>query len=200
MTDFYDQWLQVGKWTFEEAALIFNGKDPDQYSSQVNISRGIDTSSFKVKWKNDVVRFHRIFKKANWEKYAGAYKLDILISGETSPNHYFILAKDKQLKLPDELTKKWGELGNSLGKSSEKEDQNRPTEYTTSKLDILLEAKAKFWSLYDKAEPSTAPTNEQVVDWIKGQKDSKGQYISNNLATAMATILRDEALRTGPRK
>ena len=58
-----------------------------------------------------------------------------------------------------------------------------------------LEAAAKtFWVRYDPTDPSTAPTNEIVSRWLR---DERG--VSREKANAIASILRVDGLRTGPR-
>jgi hypothetical protein len=66
--------------------------------------------------------------------------------------------------------------------------------YETSLLRALAEAAEKFWILYDPTDPATAPLKEQVVEWLQGRG------ISENVAKVMASILRADELRTGPRK
>lgn len=66
--------------------------------------------------------------------------------------------------------------------------------YETELLRKLSAAANKFWTLYDPADQSTAPTNQQVIDWLIEQDVSKRN------AEAMATILRADGLPTGPRK
>ncbi|ABB75475.1 hypothetical protein SAMN05216403_12327 [Nitrosospira multiformis ATCC 25196] len=55
-------------------------------------------------------------------------------------------------------------------------------------------AAQRFWSNYDPSDPTTAPTNQQVIDWLKGEG------VSERTAEIMATILRADGLPTGPRK
>ena len=58
-----------------------------------------------------------------------------------------------------------------------------------------LEAAAKqFWCLYDPSEPDTAPTNAMVAEWLYERGVSKEK------AQAIASILRADGLRTGPRR
>lgn len=66
--------------------------------------------------------------------------------------------------------------------------------HSTNLLNQLSQAATKFWSLYDPAEPSTAPTNEQVENWLIGQS------VPKRIAEVMATILRADGLKTGRRK
>ncbi len=66
--------------------------------------------------------------------------------------------------------------------------------HTTDLLESLAAAAHKFWSRYDPADPSTAPTNEQVRDWLMEHRN-----VGKRNAEAMATILRDPTIKTGPR-
>ena len=66
--------------------------------------------------------------------------------------------------------------------------------YSTKYLEKLSEAAIRFWvSCDDPTNPQSAPTNEQVENWLISQN------ISKNLAQAMATILRADNLKTGKR-
>lgn len=59
-----------------------------------------------------------------------------------------------------------------------------------------LEAAARqFWVLYDPTDPSTAPTNEMVSEWLREQRG-----VSKDKAQAIASILRADGLKTGPRR
>lgn len=59
-----------------------------------------------------------------------------------------------------------------------------------------LEAAAKrYWTNYDPSDPTTASTNEEIAEWLR---ESRG--VSKNMADSIASILRADGLRTGPRK
>ncbi|WAW09751.1 hypothetical protein NB640_11060 [Oxalobacter vibrioformis] len=66
-------------------------------------------------------------------------------------------------------------------------------DYETDLLRRLEQAARNFWTTYDPEDPSTAPTNKQVEDWLKEQG------VADRTAEIMATILRADGLRTGPR-
>jgi hypothetical protein len=66
--------------------------------------------------------------------------------------------------------------------------------HETGLLRKLAAAAQRFWSNYDATEPSTAPTNQQIIDWLREQE------VSERTAEVMATILRAGGLPTGPRK
>jgi hypothetical protein len=66
--------------------------------------------------------------------------------------------------------------------------------HETELLRKLAAAAERFWRLYDPSDISTAPTNQQVSDWLRTQG------VSDRIAESMATILRLDGLPTGPRK
>lgn len=66
--------------------------------------------------------------------------------------------------------------------------------HETDSLRKLAAAAHKFWNNYDPNDPTTAPTNQQIIDWLKGQG------VAARTAEVMATILRADGLSTGPRK
>lgn len=59
-----------------------------------------------------------------------------------------------------------------------------------------LEAAAKrFWTAYDPADSHTANTNDTVSKWLQTERK-----VSRTMADAIASILRADGLRPGPRK
>lgn len=66
--------------------------------------------------------------------------------------------------------------------------------HETQLLRHLAAAANKFWRLYDPADATTAPKNDDVAAWLKEQG------VSERNAQVMATILRADNLPTGPRK
>ncbi|MBS0464768.1 MAG: hypothetical protein JSS03_07235 [Proteobacteria bacterium] len=67
-------------------------------------------------------------------------------------------------------------------------------DYETDLLRKLADAARRFWTLYDPADPTTAPTNKDVAEWLQAQG------VAERNAQVMATILRADDLPTGPRK
>lgn len=67
--------------------------------------------------------------------------------------------------------------------------------HSTNLLEALSSTANRWWKNYDPDDPTTAPTNEVVTQWIVTQK-----IASDNIARAIATILRADGLKTGPRK
>lgn len=66
--------------------------------------------------------------------------------------------------------------------------------HETELLRQLAAAAAKFWKFYDPTDNTTAPTNQQVSEWLK----QRG--VAKRTAAIMATILRANGLPPGPRK
>jgi len=66
--------------------------------------------------------------------------------------------------------------------------------HSTELLRKLAEAADRFWRNYDPDDPSTAPTNQQVIDWLTNGG------VAIRTAEVMGTILRADGLSTGPRK
>ena len=67
-------------------------------------------------------------------------------------------------------------------------------DHETELLRHLAAAVEKFWTYYDPEQPDTAPTNNQVADWLVSRK------VQKYLADAMATLLRADNLPAGRRK
>ena len=67
--------------------------------------------------------------------------------------------------------------------------------HETKNLTALRRAALKWWARYDPSQPDTAPTNQQVIDWLQTE-----HKLSATLAGAMATILRADDLKAGPRR
>lgn len=66
----------------------------------------------------------------------------------------------------------------------------------TDALGHLEAAANRFWgSLYDPSDPTTAPTNEMVAEWLRNERN-----VSKEKAYAIASILRADGLKTGPRR
>lgn len=65
----------------------------------------------------------------------------------------------------------------------------------TEALGHLAAAAEKFWKNYDPSDATTAPTNEMVSDWLRQERN-----VSREKATSIASILRADGLKTGPRR
>lgn len=65
----------------------------------------------------------------------------------------------------------------------------------TENLGHLEAAGLRHWQWFDPSDHTTAPTNETVIGWLKSE-----HKVSDNLARAMATILRADKLPHGPRR
>lgn len=65
----------------------------------------------------------------------------------------------------------------------------------TEYLGHLEAAARKWWNLYDASDPTTAPTNDMVSEWLQTER-----HLSREKARAIASMLRPDGLPTGPRR
>lgn len=65
--------------------------------------------------------------------------------------------------------------------------------HETKALRLLARAADKFWKNYDPKEIATAPKKDTVAAWLEGEGATR--YMAN----AIASLLRPDDLRTGPR-
>ena len=118
-------------------------------------------------------RFKRIEQTQNWLLDAINWNIDLLkangLSGLPDTGENLTSVKE-QARWP------WG---------------NHHTEY----LGHLDAAARKWWNLYDPGDPTTAPTNEMVSDWLQSERN-----LSRERARAIASMLRPDGLPTGPRR
>lgn len=67
--------------------------------------------------------------------------------------------------------------------------------HNTVALDDLVAAAKRFWVSYDPDEVSTAPTNEEVIEWLRKERGT-----SLDKAKGIASILKADGIRNGPRR
>jgi len=68
-------------------------------------------------------------------------------------------------------------------------------DYETALLCHLEAAARKWWANYDPNDPTTAPTVNEVAQWLQSEHG-----LTQNKAEAIATILRADDLPKGPRR
>lgn len=67
-------------------------------------------------------------------------------------------------------------------------------DHSTKALEHLEAAAKRFWTGYDPTDPATAKTNQVIVNWLIEERNVTGK-----MAESIATLLRADGLRTGPR-
>jgi hypothetical protein len=92
------------------------------------------------------------------------------------------------------------DLHHTVGFSPNFANKNNSTkwpwgEYETKLLQHLEAAANRFWVNYDPTDPSSAPVNQDVSTWLQDQR-----ALSKKMGDSIATILRVDGLKTGPRK
>lgn len=78
--------------------------------------------------------------------------------------------------------------------TEERQQGTRWLNHETTKLTALRLAANRFWGNYDPKDRSTAPKNADVADWLR-----KTHAIPASVAEQMASILRPDDLKPGPR-
>jgi hypothetical protein len=103
--------------------------------------------------------------------------------------------------LINEINIRFASLGNAINGLQEtpqpepnREDRWPWGSHHTDLLGHLEAAGKQWWVRYDPTDPSTAPTNEMVAEWLRFERN-----VSREKAQAIASILRADGLRTGPR-
>jgi hypothetical protein len=68
-------------------------------------------------------------------------------------------------------------------------------DHHTELLGHLEAAAARYWVNYNPDDATTAPTNKDVAEWLVDKRN-----VSQKMAESIASMLRPDGLRTGPRK
>lgn len=115
---------------------------------------------------------------------------------------------DQQLlcQLGDEnarLVKQVAELQQQLQEATAapQENDDKPSRrwpwgnHHTEALGHLEVAGQRWWTLFDPTDPTTAPTNEAVADWLV-----KEHGVAKDRARSIASLLRADGLPHGPRR
>jgi hypothetical protein len=130
---------------------------------------------------------------AFWDGFVGKRLNRWMIAKEIESAYWF---EESQLVISydsDDLPAK----GNSTPSPDREPYCGGPWPWGTHETDLLRKfaaAARRFWKNYDPSDPTTAPKNAEVVDWLKAQG------VSERNAQMMATTLRADGLPTGPRK
>lgn len=112
---------------------------------------------------------------------------------ESNSNKFINLALWKIEQLEEKLIEKTPEASPIAALDTAK---NWPWgDHHTELLGHLSAAAWRHWKLYDPSDIGSAPTNRSVADWL-----IKERKVSKTMAEAIATILRIDGLRTGPRE
>ena len=179
----WDYWVKLPSWSASEAIFLLISMEPDATDWE---KRNIGPL-FKAGAKNSAIENHflRVGLIGNWPYLS-----------ERHPPKLWV---EEFLKVPGEILPfplPDGIFADSLGSGDGYQDAGSWPwgDYETELLRKLAEAAERFWVRYDPADNTTAPTNSQVVEWLKGRG------VAERTAEIMATILRADGLPTGPRK
>lgn len=189
----YKHWSRVTPWTIDQATALVLGKAPELLS--------IEAMRFHASNAPLAFNYQRKYDLALQAIKQG------LLDKKVTPRLFIAWAKKTGLDIPPQLIKEVNksdfviaDLKKTHQELNEEDEQVSSSgtktpwgNHTTKKLHLMYLAYERFWTNYDPDDPSTASTNEQVADWLVQQGMSK------RASEIIATILRADGLRTGPR-
>lgn len=134
-------------------------------------------------------------QRANLEAYQLVWNYDGKLS---SPQHHESKRVRREAVLRE--TEARGGASNKPARQQATADSLAPLHqkwpwgsHSTELLELLAKAAEKWWTNFDPTDNTTAPTNEQVAEWLVGQG------VGKVMAEKIATILRADGLPSGPR-
>lgn len=183
-----DRWLRMGTWSKREALMLICGADPDieGYPLRPLLYFALD--------------FDPSDAFDQYEELDRLWQSDGLQAGRQSPDSFIDWAHSKGVDIPwlvasSQEIEDEGVDSMAIDSPLVEDQRKWPWgNYETRLLETLALAVEKFWVRYDPDDISTAPTNETVEDWL-----IKDQGLAKRTAEVMATILRADNIRPGPR-
>lgn len=180
----FARWARTDSWSLDEAAFILSGREPPQRDSPLPYAVPHDYEKIE-RWLRDSIE-------------DGTLAVEQDKSGDVWASPRAILAWGKREGFPiDETLDKLIDEATTIKPAPEKtlHEQRWPWgNHETELLRKLALATERFWKLYDPDDPTTAPTNEQVSQWLVQQG------VASRVSEIMAQILRADSLPKGPRK
>lgn len=201
----FSEWDFLNSFSAIETAALIAGENPKIYTTRTNPYKNIP-----------------IFRRLA-DDYMRAWTFDEKSLKSFAFDAVFLFASSKDVRT---LAREWldSERGDISGQEFEREEICRwltanglksvypfgPREtvvnnsesgkwpwgsHTTDLLGHLEAAAHRFWKNYDMSDIGTAPTNRDVAEWLV-----KERSVSKTMADAIASILRIDGLRTGPRE
>lgn len=171
-------WALMVEVTLEEAVALSCNVEPDVLNNSFVLQ---EDYPIEVQRRLRIAKSHADGKRLNcrWES----------LKRKVTLYEFAQWAKSHQLTLPDKFPQ------NQLHPAQVGSDKWPWGNHETKLLGDMGAACKKFWTNYDPAQIDTAPTNEAVASWLHKERN-----VSKRLAEAIASILRVDDLRTGPRK
>lgn len=199
-------WGKMAQWTLDEAVALSLGKNPGRVNWEKikgDDSTHVSAAFLRSPFPGEYARRRELSKRA--------FKVHEL-GDPVRPEKFLLWALRVFDSVPNELVEQVRSMGTYIADLKTLEARVADLEAQLSQreaipqskwpwgrretkwLALLAQAAEKFWQLYDPSDPTTAPTNDQVSEWLVSQGASQ------NIAQAMATILRAEGIAAGPRK
>jgi hypothetical protein len=177
-------WDWHNEFTMDEASRLMAGYDPKYHAPAVT---DVVKSALSIAINRGELEYNPSFGKIH------RYHLVKWLTSKGQTDCYFRPAGvDSAAIDPSDLLAQNNELKAEL----EKLRANRWPwgSYETKDLKALAAAAQKFWANYDPDDKGTAPRNEEVISWLH-----ENHKIAVTKGEQMASILRADGLKTGPR-
>lgn len=171
-------WALMVEVTLEEAVALSCNVEPDVLNNSFVLQ---EDYPLEVQRRLRIAKSHADVKRLNCRWKSLEQKVTLCEFAQWAKSHH--------LTLPEKFPQ------TQLHPSQVSSDKWPWGNHDTKLLGDMAAACKKFWTNYDPSQLDTAPTNEEVASWL--QKDRK---VSMRTAEVIATILRVEDLRPGPRK
>jgi hypothetical protein len=200
--DFGD-YAKLAYWTPEEAVAILHGKEEyelsvsdagnwrehQSYEKTLKLTlRAIEAKQLPVHLTPGGYTVTPVDFLA-WARKIGLYIPPDLLAHVNLPSQIDSEQEFKRLRRELEIKDQ------KISDLSKRNEQRWPWgPHETVLLKRLADAATRYWKNYDPSDPTTAPTNKEVSDWLQSQN------VANRVAEVMAQILRADGLRPGPRK
>lgn len=201
----FDHYAKLRYWSIDEGVALCYGRSPE-HAKWERIKPHIDISPFAKQFAQaqDIAKRAVTFKEIGELNLPGfflawAKRLDFPVPPalEERVEKYGVIADwkalyDKSAAQVETLMQHVEEL--TAASTNPPANKWPWGSYETALLRQLADAAERFWNLYDATDPTTAPTNVQVVEWLEARGVSKRN------AEVMASIMRADGLPTGPRR
>lgn len=193
----FAKWARAKNWLLEEAIYILKGKEPpprDWLLDSLDAFNELSDTKQKQAYEQLIQPFTQGINNGTLvitqDEDDGAVHM--------TPSAALAWAKQTAHPVPPELIAEI-EKANAPKPAPEKPLHENERcwpwgNHETKLLRKMALAAERFWRLYDPEDPTTAPTNQQVSEWLKQQD------VADRVAEIMAQILRADGLPKGPRK
>lgn len=209
----FDHWGKMAFWSLDEGIALCYGRDPRAVTWK-NIAPLVQVSPFAKQFAdareiamraagvNEIAQSNIPGPFIAWAKRVGLpfpVELEVKVA-ERGPIADWRTAYEQEhvahAATIEQANARIAELEREAAEAKDAAAHRWPWgSYETERLRKLAAVVQRFWVNYDPAERDTAPTNEAIKSWLKTDQGVQ----SDNIAAAIATIVRADGLPSGRR-